>query len=45
VDCGFRLVAAITPRSVQDLGLACGQEVLATFKATAAHLLPRAPRR
>ncbi|MGQ9457307.1 MAG: ABC transporter ATP-binding protein [Anaerolineae bacterium] len=43
-DCGFRLVAAITPRSVQELGLACGQEVLVTFKATAVHLLPRAGR-
>lgn len=41
VDCGFHLVAAITPRSFQELGLACGQGVVATFKATAAHLLPR----
>ena len=44
VDCGFHLVAAITPRSLQELGLACGQEVAATFKATAAHLLPRGRR-
>ncbi|MGC8837931.1 MAG: ABC transporter ATP-binding protein [Anaerolineae bacterium] len=44
VDCGFRLVAAITPRSLQELGLACGQEVVATFKATAVHLLPRGRR-
>lgn len=41
LDCGFHLVAAITPRSLQELGLACGQSVLATFKATAVHLLPR----
>lgn len=44
VDCGFRLVAAITPRSLQELGLTCGQEVVATFKATAAHLLRRGRR-
>ncbi len=44
VDCGFRLVAAITPRSLYELSLACGQEVTATFKATAAHLLLRGQR-
>ncbi len=40
-DCGFRLVAAITPRSLHELNLTCGQEVTATFKATAAHLILR----
>jgi tungstate transport system ATP-binding protein len=40
VDCGFPLVAALTPRSVSDLGLAPGVHVTAVFKASAAHLIP-----
>jgi molybdopterin-binding protein len=39
VDCGFPLVAAVTPRSVADLGLAEGMPVAAVFKAGAPHLL------
>jgi tungstate transport system ATP-binding protein len=39
VDCGFPLVAAVTPRSIDELGLAAGATVTAVFKATAAHLL------
>ncbi|HMH53092.1 MAG TPA: ABC transporter ATP-binding protein [Candidatus Acidoferrum sp.] len=39
VDCGFPLVAAVTPRSIDELGLAPGADVTAVFKATAAHLL------
>jgi molybdopterin-binding protein len=39
VDCGFALVAAVTARSVEDLGLAPGVPVVAVFKASAAHLL------
>jgi len=39
VDCGFPLVAAVTPRSIDELGLAAGAAVTAVFKATAAHLL------
>jgi molybdopterin-binding protein len=39
VDCGFPLVAAVTPRSIEDLGLAVGVPVVAVFKASAAHLL------
>ena len=39
VDCGFPLVAAVTPRSVDDLGLTPGVAVTAVFKATAPHLL------
>jgi tungstate transport system ATP-binding protein len=39
VDCGFALVAAVTPRSVDELGLAAGAAVTAVFKATAPHLL------
>jgi len=41
VDCGFPIVAMITPRSVQGLGLAKGREVFAAFKATAAHVIRR----
>ncbi|HXF69138.1 MAG TPA: ABC transporter ATP-binding protein [Thermoflexus sp.] len=41
VDCGFHLVATVTPRSLQELGLTSGQEVVVAFKATAAHLLLR----
>jgi molybdopterin-binding protein len=40
VDCGFRLVATITSRSLEDLELSAGRPVTATFKATAVHLLP-----
>jgi len=39
VDCGFRLVAAVTPRSVDDLGLREGAPVTAVFKASAPHLI------
>ena len=41
VDCGFPVVAMITPRSVQGLGLVEGREVVAAFKATAAHVIRR----
>ena len=40
VDCGFSLVALVTPRSIADLGLAEGVRITATFKASAPHLLP-----
>jgi tungstate transport system ATP-binding protein len=39
VDCGFPLVAAVTGRSVDELGLAPGVAVTAIFKASAAHLI------
>ncbi|HEV8437643.1 MAG TPA: ABC transporter ATP-binding protein [Methylomirabilota bacterium] len=39
VDCGFPLVALVTRRSVEDLGLRDGVIVTAHFKSTAAHLL------
>ena len=39
VDCGFPLVAAVTRRSMEDLGLAQGSAVTAMFKASAAHLI------
>ena len=41
VDCGFRVVARITRRSLDELGIEAGAEVVVTFKATAAHLIPK----
>jgi tungstate transport system ATP-binding protein len=41
LDCGFPLVAHVTRASARELGLAAGAEVVASFKATAPHLLPR----
>jgi tungstate transport system ATP-binding protein len=43
VDCGFRLVASITRRSLEEMGLEGGSRVVATFKATAVHLIARGP--
>jgi tungstate transport system ATP-binding protein len=40
LDAGFPLVALITKQSLEDLGLAPGSSVVASFKATAAHLIP-----
>lgn len=45
LDCGFPLAAAITRRSAGDLGLAVGAPAVASFKATAAHLIPHSPGR
>jgi len=39
VDCGFPLVARITRRSLEELELETGSEVIASFKATAVHLV------
>ncbi|MFZ3063393.1 MAG: TOBE domain-containing protein, partial [Actinomycetota bacterium] len=39
LDCGFPLVATITHRSVLDLDLKVGQKVVASFKATALHII------
>lgn len=41
LDCGFRLVALITPRSLEELDLREGSPVVAVFKATAAHVIRR----
>jgi len=41
VDCGFALVAAVTPQALGELGLAEGNEVVAAFKATAARVIRR----
>jgi tungstate transport system ATP-binding protein len=42
LDCGFPLVAFITRPSVEILGLRAGGTVVATFKATAVHVIARA---
>ncbi|MBI4312231.1 MAG: ABC transporter ATP-binding protein [Chloroflexi bacterium] len=41
VDCGFPLVALVTRQSGQEMELGPGAEVTASFKASAAHLIPR----
>ncbi|MGB2694701.1 MAG: ABC transporter ATP-binding protein [Dehalococcoidia bacterium] len=41
LDCGFRLVASITRRSLDELGIDVGTTLVASFKATAVHLIPR----
>jgi tungstate transport system ATP-binding protein len=41
LDCGFPLVAHVTHRSARELGLNAGDHVVASFKATVPHLLPR----
>jgi molybdopterin-binding protein len=41
VDCGFPLVSLVTRSSAKEMGLAEGQPVTATFKASAVHLIPR----
>jgi tungstate transport system ATP-binding protein len=42
VDCGVPLIASITRASAVEMGLAEGGEVVATFKASAVHLIPLA---
>ena len=39
LDCGVRLAAIVTRPAVEALGLAPGVPVVASFKATAAHLV------
>ena len=41
VDCGFPLMALVTRSSAREMGLAEGQPVSASFKASAVHLIPR----
>lgn len=41
VDCGFPLVALVTHRSVEEMSMVEGLPVVASFKATAAHVIPR----
>lgn len=39
VDCGFTVIALITTRSFEDLGLGVGSNVSVSFKASSLHLL------
>ncbi len=41
LDCGFPLMAYITIPSFEDLGIAEGKTVIASFKATAVHVISR----
>lgn len=41
VDCGSKLVATVTKRSLDDLGIHKGDEVIASFKATSVHVIGR----
>jgi molybdopterin-binding protein len=41
IDCGFPLIARVTRRSLEDLGIAEGSSVVGSFKATAVHLIPK----
>lgn len=41
LDCGFPLVAYATKVSAAEMGLGAGQAVVASFKATAVHLIPQ----
>ena len=41
VDCGVDVVAQVTRRSIEEMALAAGSEVIVSFKATAVHLIPK----
>ena len=41
VDCGFPVSSLITRRSWDEMGLVVGREVVASFKASSLHLIPR----
>lgn len=41
VDCGFPLVVLVTKRSAEEMGLAKGKKIYATFKATGVHVIKR----
>jgi len=41
IDCGLPLVALVTKRSAEELGLEKGKKVYATFKATGVHVIKR----
>lgn len=43
VDCGIPLVSLVTGQSVENLSLTRGREVLASFKASAIHVVQRIP--
>ena len=39
IDCGFPLIALVTRRSSQEMGLDRGEKVVATFKAVSIHVI------
>ena len=39
IDCGFALVAYVTNRSVEELGIRAGDDITASFKATSVHVI------
>ena len=39
IDCGFPLMVLITKRSANELGIDVGSGIVASFKATAVHLI------
>lgn len=41
IDCGFPLVALVTKRSAEEMGLKKGTNVYATFKAVSIHVIKR----
>lgn len=41
IDCGFPLVALVTKKSSEEMGLKKGTEVYATFKAVSIHVIKR----
>ena len=41
VDCGFLLLGVVTRKSAEELGLVIGNDVYASFKATALHIIKR----
>ena len=41
LDCGFPLIAHVTRQSARDLSLSVDDQIVASFKATVPHLLPR----
>ena len=41
LDCGFPLVAVVTVRSAEEMGLCIGAPVVASFKATGVHVIQR----
>ncbi|RLC60691.1 MAG: hypothetical protein DRI01_09770 [Chloroflexi bacterium] len=41
LQCGFPLVAMVTKRSAEEMGLSKGKKVFVTFKATGVHVIKR----
>lgn len=41
IDCGFKLIAFITPHSLKKLNLSEGNSVIASFKATSVHIIKK----